>query len=145
MWLPVWSEELLIGVEEIDRQHRELLLTLSGFMEALGNPQTSREYYRTTMEQTKALVIEHFNTEEKHFGEIGFTEAEYHTELHKSFFEKATDFDIELIKTDYDPEVALRLVEMLIAWFTEHIRCEDRKMADPVFWSGREETPRFQL
>ena len=141
----MWTEEYLIGEKQIDEQHKELLLLLGGTMEALGNPETSREYYRTTLEVAKSALVEHFNTEEKYFRVIGFTEVGYHTKLHKNFFEKATDFEIELIKTDYDPKVVLRLVEMLIEWFTGHILGEDKKMEDPAYWGSQEETPRFQL
>ncbi|HUM95888.1 MAG TPA: bacteriohemerythrin [Candidatus Competibacter sp.] len=119
-----WSEELSVGIQEIDEQHKILAgLTNCLFNEAILNkadPAIVESILNELMQYTQI----HFSVEESLFRIFNYPEADshqqHHTELKKEVFEIKEKF----LNGD---SVDLELMHLLREWLTKHIMIEDKQ------------------
>lgn len=133
----VWKEHYKVGVQQIDEQHKQLLLRLEELLGTIKrNPENEKEECKQAVEFIKSYVKVHFTTEEMYLESIGFTELEAHKLQHEQFAVQIRDLEYELIRQDYNPETVERFANRLIKWWIQHIMREDKKMADPQYRSN---------
>lgn len=90
-----WNDKLLIGYEEMDKDHKLLIDSANRFIYM----HYSGEAYEVIMDQLDVLInniCEHFNNEEKFLIDIGFSDYENHVASHKKLIEKSLK-----LKEDY--------------------------------------------
>jgi hemerythrin-like metal-binding protein len=124
MQLISWSPTLSVGIEEIDKQHKELIRLINELHDAMraGKGQTS---VGPTLAGLINYTVYHFGTEEQLFNETGYPAAKQHLELHKSLTKQVVD-----IKRRYDagePVITIDLMEFLRNWLNDHIKGVDKK------------------
>lgn len=123
-----WSEELSVGIPEIDAEHRRLIGLVNGFHERL----TAAEMPRTEIEEGLAAIAAevkaHFATEESYLARIGSFRLESHRVLHEILYS-----DLEVMIAEARRENFRFLPEDLecsfMPWLVEHIRNVDARLA----------------
>ena len=120
-----WYDSYNIGVEAIDRQHKELVRRISRLQMTLSLGDVSHEVgdaLRFLVDYTKR----HFADEEAIMLSINFEELPHHKELHKKFVSAVVLILIDLKKGKaIDP---LAFIDFLTNWLINHIRHEDQKI-----------------
>lgn len=77
----LWNQELSVGVEEIDSQHKELLRIANGLIQAvcLGR---NEKTINNVLKKLREYTVFHFNSEEKFMESIGYNKRAQHVEEH---------------------------------------------------------------
>lgn len=128
-----WEEELNVGNDELDSDHRmffELLQDCYNDSCTLGNDRIDPDIIR----RIKKYALMHFSYEEEVMRSSGYPDYERHEKLHRYFEEKVA----ELETSNKDPNNPLESMSSFLRdWFLKHIMEEDKKYA-PYLQSKRE-------
>ena len=126
-----WKDSLLVGVPEIDSQHRKLVEAIDQLMDACREGKG-----RATIEQTLIFTVsytkDHFADEEKLQAQYVYPDMPAHKQLHKQFVA-----DITALVQEFEqdgPNVALtgKLNKTLVGWLINHISTEDKKLGQHI-------------
>jgi hemerythrin len=117
-----WTEELSVGVAELDDQHKRLV----DLINVLAGPQLPPDQLAEAAQATVEYAARHFNDEESHILDAAPELVGEHFELHARFIEVAYDFLHRLAEGRADGLQA-EMFAYLSDWLIHHIRDEDRK------------------
>ncbi len=122
----LWDDRFLLGIEEIDKQHKELVKLLEEFgkMLAKGDRQSAIDFL---LSKVKDYIEFHFTYEEAFQESIGYPELEQHKKAHQIFV-KEYEKVLELLNKG-DEKAVRELNAFLIGWLFTHIDKTDRKYA----------------
>ncbi|WP_456381692.1 bacteriohemerythrin [Persephonella sp.] len=127
MVLIEWSEELELGIPEIDQQHRKLVEMLNEFYTELeeGHQKEAVEHFLKNLED---YLHYHLDYEEKFMEEKGFPETDNHKKVHQMFKNLYAEEKQRYLEGD---SKALReLVAFTFSWLFSHIMKTDKKYAE---------------
>ncbi len=129
MVLIEWSEELELGIPEIDEQHKKLVEMLNEFYTELeeGHKREAIEHFLQNLED---YLNYHLDYEEKFMEEKGFPETENHKKVHQMF--KKLYAEEKKRYMDGDPKALRELVAFTFSWLFSHIMKTDRKYAEYI-------------
>ena len=117
-----WSDQLKIGNELLDAQHRELF-TLANEVLAAQTPGLRALHLMNFYLSAR----EHFSLEEFLMKDVSFPEIEAHTEVHAQILERLN----EIRDRASDPAVAQEQLERLLSkWLLNHISESDLQLAN---------------
>ncbi len=123
--------EVTIGIEEIDRQHQELLDRMELLRDYMRRGQ-SRDAIRDTLKFLESYVVEHFATEVRYMERYRYPDIREHRTEHETFLRDFTAFKEKFTSMQAQGEsttfLGLDIVRKLNAWFTDHIATIDTKM-----------------
>jgi hemerythrin len=117
----VWKPGFAIGINEIDRQHKLLLIYLNE-----GLAQDTDTAFILKKLKTYALV--HFSGEEKLMGKINYPGFEGHQRQHRLFDEQMEQLEKAL--SNNESQTVPALVSFMRDWFLEHILVADAHYAN---------------
>ncbi len=125
-----WSDALLTGVAEIDRQHRILVDTLNEARVRLTS-KTDDPLFEQITRDLLAYAIYHFNTEEQLMQQFGYAtafpeEARAHLVAHRSFSEQVVALRDKA--REGNPGSRIALLVFLKNWLTNHIMTTDKAL-----------------
>jgi len=120
-----WCDTYNIGVEEIDRQHRELFELFGDLMEAKGFYRDEHKVMHT-LKKISHYVNKHFFDEEGCMRRHNYPFLEEHISQHKSI---VTQIKNAIKNSESSPDLKQNLEELLFAWISKHIIVEDRDFA----------------
>lgn len=122
-----WSENLAVGVKNIDSQHKEIFNRLNRLFDACSNNKAKQEVQHL-VEFLEFYVSEHFKDEEELQRTSSYPEYSAHINEHKKFM-----LDLESLKskieTEQDKNHLLELTELLTQWLVEHIGKVDKQFS----------------
>jgi hemerythrin-like metal-binding protein len=123
-----WSDALLTGVAEIDRQHHILVDTLNEAQVKLTSEAGDPAFEKITRDLL-AYAIYHFNTEEQLMQKYGYAaaspkEASAHLAAHRSFSEQVVALRDKA--REGKPGSREALLAFLKNWLTSHIMTTDK-------------------
>ncbi|HBA86570.1 MAG TPA: hemerythrin [Geobacter sp.] len=123
-----WTDELLIGVSEIDSQHKELFSRFARLFTACGEGKGKEEVLRLLL-FLQEYVKEHFAAEERLQMRHAYPDYAVHKGEHTRFMS-----DVERLANEFKAEGAtLSLVIMtnktLASWLLQHIKRTDMAFA----------------
>ena len=128
-----WYDSYNIGIEQIDRQHKELVHRISRLQATLTCGDINQEVGNTLrflVDYTKR----HFADEEKLMESINYAELPHHQELHKRLINETVLILMDIKKGKaVDP---LAFIDFLTNWLLKHIRYEDKKIAKSLAAAG---------
>jgi hemerythrin-like metal-binding protein len=124
--LPEWAEVLSVGINDIDKQHKELVALAHRLAEALAGAIT-RPALLATFDEMIAYAKAHFATEEASMAEFEFEELAEHRTEHRRFCCKMEHLrrGLAVARPNAEDEV----LDFLGAWITHHIRKVDARYA----------------
>jgi hemerythrin len=124
----VWCETHEIGIEEIDRQHRELLAIIQKLYEAV-TVENNRDVISSTINILEKHIQEHFDLENdlmtKHYYPFSSDHIAQHNS-YKNYFSKLKD---EIESHTEDPQyLCFRIKLFLSTWLLNHLSRDDRHL-----------------
>lgn len=119
----VWTDELSVGVERIDNQHKKLFEVINTFYEHLEAGKTSA--LEDLLSSLSDYAAFHFECEEGYFDAAGHPEAEQHKKAHRGFIAKISGIQARIRRGEM--VLSLEVTEFLRSWLLNHIKYEDPK------------------
>ena len=124
-----WTQDLSVGVEEIDSQHKELFDTINNLDSAMKQGSAKEEVVRL-IEFLDKYVIIHFGAEEKYMIDYNYAGYALHKTKHDWFKKEFSDIRIKLDAEGITPDVIMLSNNLLITWFSNHIRSIDMMLGN---------------
>ena len=119
-----WTQDLSVGVEEIDSQHRELFDRINNLDSAMKRGTAKEEVVRL-IEFIDEYVVIHFGAEEKYMIDYNYAGYALHKTKHDWFKKEFSDIRTNLDTGGVTPDLIMRSNNLLITWFSNHIRSID--------------------
>ncbi|MBF0589725.1 MAG: bacteriohemerythrin [Magnetococcales bacterium] len=124
-----WSDQLSVGIREIDRQHMRLVDMVNGLYRSVQEGRVS-EAVNTLLPELVNYTVEHFDYEEKMFEEHGYPQTEAHIREHRKLVSQVQNFVAKI--QEGNTSVATSLLGFLKDWLVNHIMKTDMAYA-PFF------------
>jgi len=126
MTLLEWSDDLSVGVPELDAQHQKLIQLLNELNDGLkdGSAKSKLDLILTELTSYTAL---HFTTEERWMADTGYPGLATQQAEHGALLKQVNQF-----QADYDAGtafVSIKLMSFLSSWVRHHILKEDMSYA----------------
>jgi len=119
-----WTEDLNVGVESLNEQHKRLFETIRLLHDSVESGK-SEEAVREALDRLVDYTATHFSSEEAQMLRSGYPEFNSHNKEHNDFLFQVRDY-----MTDLDSGkkvVTIEILGFLFNWITEHIKGTDRK------------------
>lgn len=117
----IWSEDLSVGVEEIDADHKALVELLN----KVSDHTLSYREVGGVLNELLAYTAGHFQREEAVMKACGFPQLAEHAQVHQALAAKATNLAHDWQQSQ-NPEIISELLDLLRAWLVKHIMEEDK-------------------
>jgi len=121
-----WSNDLSVGIQEIDLQHRRLI-ELFGQLDKAIIQGADKEFMAKALKELNAYVREHFTLEERWMSRHGYPRFSEHAAQHESFIEKLLHFELDFLRGESG--VSREVLEYLEDWLKEHLSGQDQEYA----------------
>jgi hemerythrin len=122
-----WRDEYLIGVEELDHEHKDLIKRLNDLHDELANCDEKAEV-EYCLAEIHIRVAAHFALEERYMSETKFKNYTEHKKEHDDFLEIIVDL-IEKFRSDPELSYGTELEKQLQHWIVYHIVASDHELA----------------
>jgi hemerythrin-like metal-binding protein len=132
--LLVWTENLTVGVEEFDQEHKKLIAMvneLHGAIEA-GN---SKETLGIVLDQLEDYARHHCLREELLFIKTGYPDAPAHMKEHDELRQMLAGMR-ERHESGLGARLSVEVMDFIYGWLTNHICCTDRKYTEHMHANG---------
>ena len=113
-----WGPKYLIGIREIDDQHKILVDIINKLYAAFGSNQNKKEI-RNNLKELVDYTIYHFGNEEEYFSKFGYKDTPAHLDQHRKFIDRIKKFADEF--QEGDSTVSLDIINFLKDWLLNHI------------------------
>jgi hemerythrin len=122
---PQFSDRYLVGIDQVDAEHRKLFDIAAAVHDALGQSDGSAmDAARAAVEDLMAYVDTHFANEEALMEAAGYPRLAEHRELHRRLVTQVRDM---WMRVELEQSCApLDLSRFLHTWLTRHIEVDDR-------------------
>jgi len=133
-----WSNELSVGVKQIDDQHKELIRITNVLINAVHAKQQVN-ILDDTLSRLRDYTVTHFTDEEKLMTEVSYPERGEHVIEHTRLKRSVKDYRRQLYKKeDLTPDDVL---EFMKDWLLTHILTYDRDLANFIHEQEAETSP----
>lgn len=126
-----WNDSYLLGITEIDLQHKKLLSLADDMYETVNGDEASLKVNLSkVLKSLTDYTVYHFTSEEEFMKKYGYPSAAMHKSMHDNFIAEVTKQIKSLnnaTKTD-----AERLYSFLASWVLNHIAKSDKVWAEYV-------------
>jgi len=120
---------LLTGVDDIDRQHREIFARVGALLDAARNHRSKEEVLRM-VDFLGGYAVEHFAAEEREMERSGYPKAEAHRLEHRQFAKELEVLRQELATEGPTVLFIIRVGNRVTEWLREHIYRTDRLLGE---------------
>jgi len=122
-----WDDSLLIGIEELDHEHKVLFADINRLHKELAKHDEKSEVDRCLGDIFVRLQA-HFALEEHVMKEHGYEFFDEHKREHDELIDSYTDYMVEFL---YDTGISSRnsMEDTLRSWAIHHINASDKKMS----------------
>ncbi len=124
-----WTQDLAVGVTEIDNQHKELFRRVNKFIDAMME-RKGKEEIGNVIKFLENYVVTHFGTEERYMTLYNYPDQRLHKSQHAAFIKTFNE-----IRTDYNErgagiDTVIKAQKRLGEWLRTHIPLTDKNFAD---------------
>ena len=133
MALVEWTDRMMVHVEELDRQHQELVAIINDLYLAMSDGR-DRESVAWTLGALTAYTKFHFGFEEGLLAQHAYPDAHEHTLEHRMFVRTLGDFRTAQAKGTAD--LSIGVMAFLGDWLNNHICGTDRRYSPHLVASG---------
>lgn len=124
-----WDSVFSIGVDEVDAEHK-LIFEKFAKLYNLMKEGSGHAYYLELLEFLKFYIEMHFEHEEKHQLNIGFSLQEMHKRLHQEFKDQVENIIENHRNLSVTNDDLVKISLFLKNWLIHHILVEDKKMCE---------------
>lgn len=126
-----WNDSYLLGIPEIDLQHKKLLSLADDMYEIInGDEDSLKVNLSKVLKSLTDYTVYHFTSEEEFMRKYGYPSADMHKSMHDNFIAEVTK-QIKSLNTATKTE-AERLYKFLASWVLNHIAKSDKVWAEYV-------------
>ncbi|MFC1673312.1 bacteriohemerythrin [Pseudomonadota bacterium] len=125
-----WSADLSVGIEEIDDEHRNLVICIDDLFTACFAGQ-GPQVLGGILKRLQKYTREHFAHEEDFMRKIKYPGLAEHRAIHTELVSELDDI-IDEFKASNSHELSNKTLQFLEDWLTQHIMIEDRKIGKYV-------------
>jgi len=118
-----WSEQFVLGIESIDRQHRWLVDATNRLHDEVQSPSPCHATIGEILDGLMDYTMNHFIVEEELFTRLGYPHSVAHKAEHDGFTQRAMQL---LTGFENGEAVGLDALAFLKDWLAHHILCVDR-------------------
>jgi len=127
-----WTEDLSVGVEEIDTQHKELFRRINSLVDAIRKAEC-KLVIDGVIKFLEEYAIMHFSEEEGYMKRYGYPEYLQHKTQHGIFMKSLSDLKEQaglprVQGRSY--ELSVTTNQMVVDWIIVHITRVDRKLGE---------------
>lgn len=122
-----WTEDLSVGVDLIDSQHKIWFEKADQLFEA-GKSGKAKEFISQMLDFLDDYTKKHFSDEEKYMLSINYPEYENQKTLHTGFINELAKLKKEFEESGGNIVVIINANQMVVNWLTKHISNEDKKI-----------------
>lgn len=136
----MWKESYKIGVDLIDKQHKELFEATGKLLQVIeqkGDWNQRKDTCKAILDFLKSYVVKHFKAEEAYQESIQYENLEQHKKVHQKFTLNVLEYEKRLIESSYEYKLIKQFAGMLSTWLIYHVADEDQKFAR--FAEGKKE------
>ncbi len=122
-----WSDELSVGVPQMDEQHQRWIDILNSFYDAIERGDR-KEAVSHLFQGVEEYTSFHFGAEEQFMAEIGYPDLEAHRKVHQGLIEQ-----VQSARARYeqgDRKAARELAAFVLSWLYTHIAKTDKKYGE---------------
>ncbi len=123
----MWKDSYALGIERIDRQHKELFRMTGELVEAVKKDAPAEEY-RKALAFLKDYVVYHFRDEEAYQESIRYSGIAAHKEEHRRFTQAVLAYEKQLEASGFDRSTMKDLAGMVTTWLIYHVVDTDQKI-----------------
>jgi len=120
-----WNEEITSGIQEIDRQHKQIISLLNQIVYFFETPDSSKELISSLLEFSK-VIHEHFAFEEKLLAEYGFKGLKNHKAGHEEISDMINSIVMPAM-LDEEADIPAEPIISIVRWFENHLKTEDAR------------------
>ncbi|MCV6639062.1 bacteriohemerythrin [Candidatus Albibeggiatoa sp. nov. NOAA] len=119
-----WTDELSVGIQEIDEQHKILVDLLNRLYESI-ILRTDDEEASQVLTELSQYTIVHFAVEESLMRILGYDEYEEHKKHHEELTQQVIELSNKVKAGKLSS--SMELLNFLKNWLTKHILIEDKR------------------
>jgi hemerythrin len=134
-----WTDQLSVGVPEIDRQHQKLLELFNALDEALSRGAAAK-MVRPLLAELASYTHYHFSTEQNMMRLHRCTGIDEHVAKHDEFTAKIRHLE-HVLQADGSESAALETSRFLREWIVKHVIVADRLVWSAVRREGPADPP----
>lgn len=122
-----WDESYKIGVDFLDKEHKQLFSRMNKLLDLIENEEKSEWVCREGVKYLRNHTTEHFEHEEAYMQSIHYNEYEIHKHLHDDFrYKTLPALETEMEETQYSVESIRHFLGVCIGWVVAHTQTEDQ-------------------
>ena len=120
-----FTDDCLIGVDEIDDEHRKLFELLNEVDNLLRLDDVNRSDVSAVLTELNEYAVLHFRHEEEYMEKIHDPELPRQQKMHQDFVNKLQEIELGDLKSNDDKGTLKTVVEFLVKWLFAHILSSD--------------------
>ncbi|MCM1104128.1 MAG: response regulator [Clostridium sp.] len=125
-----WNDRYKLGVDFIDKEHKQLFSTMDRLLRLSENEEKSEWACREGVKYLKNHSLEHFEHEESYMQSINYSEYEIHKRLHNDFRNNTLPaLEKEMEESGYSTDSIRHFLGVCIGWVVAHTLTEDLAIA----------------
>jgi hemerythrin len=124
-----WHDDLSVGIEEIDTQHKALFNAVNAFLDSVENA-GNMDDVSVVISFLEEYVGVHFETEERAMKKHDYPHEDEHLAQHQYFAETVSYLKEKYLEWGWGTTSTLKLMlqRKLVDWLTEHVSIADKKL-----------------
>ncbi len=131
-----WADNLSVGVDTIDNQHKELINRVNKFFAALRS-ENGREETLKVLAFLSSYVVNHFRDEEAIQVRCNYPKYQEHRKLHKEFLETVKEMTADIEKNGVTTASSTMIAMTVSNWLVNHISRQDAEIGRHIRASGQ--------
>jgi hemerythrin len=129
----VWTDELSVGIEEIDEQHKVLVGLLNDLNRAI-HEHHGNEACLAILDRLVDYTRIHFAVEESLMRIFEYPDYENHKAEHEELVEEVLGLRREIVEDHR--KISFKLLHFLKMWLTQHIMSSDQEYSEHFLKQG---------
>lgn len=124
-----WTQNLAVGVTEIDNQHKELFRRVNLYLDAM-TERKGKEEIGAVIKFLENYVVTHFGTEERYMTLYNYPDQRLHREQHAAFIKTFNEIRANYNEHGASVDTIIKAQKRLGEWLRTHIPHTDKNFAD---------------
>lgn len=129
-----WSDELSVGINSIDEQHKKLVNMINALNDAMLSG-SSNELLGKIFTGLANYTQKHFSYEENMFAEYGYPDSVEHKRQHSALISQVVSLQQKFVENP-QRTMSADLMLFLKRWLTNHIMKTDKEYTDFLLSKG---------
>ena len=128
---PQFDPRFIVGVEQIDREHRQLFALAARVYDGLGaNDEDAKAASRAAVAELLDYTATHFKSEESLMEQSAYPELDSHRRQHGHLLTLARDMEM---RAEFgDRSLPVELSHFITRWLVDHIEANDKHFGEFV-------------